>query len=180
MSMDSIARDVGVSAVTVKAWLSILESSYLIFFLEVDANNLGLKLLKSPKLYFMDTGLLCHLLRIESKEDLLLDRMKGAVVESFAVAEMLKTRSNAGKRGNLSYFRDRKGLEVDIVADWKQSRAIEVKSSSAAEGKLSKNLRRYLELKDDPKTKGAIFYLGDSSLSVGGIDYVGWRDWGRY
>lgn len=179
LSMDSISRDVGVSAATIKSWLSILEGSYLIHFLQADMNNLGRSLLKTPKLYFVDTGLLCHLLRLESKEELLLNRMKGAVVETFAVSEMLKSRTNMGKRGNLTYFRDRKGFEVDIIADWKRTCAIEVKSNSGTEGKLSANVRKYLGLKGDPDTKGAVFYLGDNTITINGIDYVSWRDWGR-
>ena len=180
LSMDSISRDVGISATTVKSWLSILENSYLIHFLEADTNNLGRTLVKTPKLYFIDTGLLCHLLRLESKEELLLDRMKGAIIETFAVSEMLKSRTNVGKKGNLTYFRDRKGFEVDIIADWKRTRAVEIKSSSKTEAKKSANVRKYLELRDDPKTKGAIFYLGDNTITINNIDYVSWRNWGNY
>ena len=180
LSMDSIARDVGMSAPTIKSWLSILERSYIIHFLEPDSNNLGRALVKSPKLYFVDTGLLCHLLRIESKEELLLSEKKGAVVETFAVSELLKQRTNAGRKGNLTFFRDRTGFEVDTIADWKHSFAIEIKSTSESEAKASRNLRRYLELKNDNDTKGVVFYLGDLSMNVNGIDYVGWRDWGRY
>ena len=180
LSMDSIARDVGMSAPTIKSWLSILERSYIIHFLEPDSNNLGRALVKSPKLYFVDTGLLCHLLKIKSKEELLLSEKKGAVVETFAVSELLKQRTNVGRKGNLTYFRDRTGFEVDTIADWKHSFAIEIKSTSESEGKASKNLRRYLELKEDNETKGAVFYLGDLTLNMNGIDYVGWRDWGRY
>ena len=179
LSMDSIARDVGMTAPTIKSWLSILERSYIIHFLEPDSNNLGRAVVKSPKLYFVDTGLLCHLLRIESKEELLLSKQKGAVVETFAVSELLKHRTNAGRKGNLTYFRDSTGFEVDTIADWKRSFAIEIKSTSESEAKASKNLRRYLELKGDKETKGAVFYLGDLTMNVNGIDYIGWRDWAK-
>ena len=180
LSMDSIARDVGMSAPTIKSWLSILERSYIIHFLEPDTNNLGRTLVKAPKLYFVDSGLLCHLLRIKSKEELLLSEKKGAVVETFAISELLKRRTNAGRKGNLTYFRDRTGFEVDTIADWKHSFVIEIKSNSENEAKASKSLRRYLELRDDPGTKGAVFYLGDVSMTMNGVDYVGWRDWGAY
>ena len=180
LSMDKIARDVGISATTVKSWLSILESSYLIHFLEADTNTLGKTLLKTPKLYFVDPGLLCHLLRLESKEELLLDRMKGAVVETFAISELLKNRTNAGKKGNLTYFRDRKGFEIDTIADWKHTRAIEIKSGSGADDRLSANIRKYLDLLNNPKAKGAVFYLGDHTMKMKGIDFVSWRDWGHY
>lgn len=179
LSMDRIARDVGVTAPTIKSWLSILARSYIIHFLEPDSNNLGRALVKSPKLYFVDTGLLCHLLRIESKEQLLLSEKKGAVVETFAVSELLKQRTNAGRKGNLTYFRDRTGFEVDTIADWKHSFAIEIKSTTESEAKASRNLKKYLELKGDNDTRGAVFYLGDLTMNSNGIDYIGWRDWGK-
>ncbi|MBQ9565971.1 MAG: ATP-binding protein [Synergistaceae bacterium] len=180
LSMDSISRDVGVSAPTVKKWLSILEASCVIHLLEADSNNLGRTLIKSPKLYFIDSGLLCHLLRLETKEELLLDERKGAVVETFAVSELLKARMNAGKRPNLTYFRDKNGFEVDTIADWKRTFAIEIKSSSGAESKLSGNTRKYLDLRKGPNVRGAVFYLGDDSMTINGVEYVGWRDWGEF
>lgn len=178
-SMNSIARDVGVSAPTVRSWLSILERSYIIHFLEPDVNNLGKALVKSPKLYFVDTGLLCHLLRIESVEELLLHDRKGAAVETFAVSELLKSRTNSGRKGNLTYFRDRKGFEVDTIADWKHTFAIEIKSASETEEKASRNLRKYLDLRGGDAARGAVFYLGDVTMKINGIEYVGWRDWGK-
>ena len=90
VNYDSISRDIGVSAVTIKNWCSILEASYIIHFLEPDNNNLGRTVVKTPKLYFVDSGLMCYLLRLESKEELLLDSHKGAVVETAAVSELLK------------------------------------------------------------------------------------------
>lgn len=180
LSMDSIARGVGVSAPTIKSWLSILEQSYIIHLLEPDSNNLGKTLVKSPKLYFVDTGLLCYLLRINSKEDLLLNEMKGAVVETFAVSEMLKNRTNIGKKGNLTYFRDRGGFEVDTIADWDHTFAIEIKSTTQTDTKASRNIKKYLDLKADKQTKGAIFYLGDNTIKINDIDYVGFKDWGNF
>ena len=180
LSVESISRGVGVSAPTVKSWLSILEQSYIIYLLEPDSNNLGRALVKSPKLYFVDTGLLCYLVRINSKEELLLHEMKGAIVETFAVAEMLKNRTNIGKKGNLTYFRDRTGLEVDTIADWNHTFAIEIKSTTQTDTKASKNLTKYIELKADKKTKAAIFYLGDNTIKINDIEYVGFKDWGKF
>ena len=180
LSMDSIARGIGVSAPTVKQWLSILESSFIIHFLEPDTQNLGKSLVKTPKLYFVDSGLLCHLLRIESVEELILHPNKGAVVETFALGELLKGRLNQGKHPNLTYFRDQKGFEVDTIADWKRTFAIEIKSTIEAEQKLSKNARDYLALRGDDGTRGAVFYLGDLTCTINGIDFVSWKDWGEY
>ena len=180
LSMDGIARDVGVSAPTIKKWLSILENSYIIHFLEPDSNNLGKSIVKTPKLYFVDSGLLCHLLRLDSKEELLLSRHKGAVVETFAVAVLLKQRMNLGKKPNLTFFRDSKGFEVDTIADWKHTFAIEIKSSNAPEAKLSANTKKYLELRGDNNARNAVFYLGDISMTINGTSYVSWKDWGNF
>ena len=180
LSMDSIARGISVSAPTVKHWLSILESSFIIHFLEPDTQNLGKSLVKSPKLYFVDSGLLCHLLRIESVEELILHPNKGAIVETFALAELLKGRLNQGKQPNLTYYRDLKGFEVDTIADWKHTFAIEIKSTIEAEQNLSRNTRDYLALRGDDGSRGAVFYLGDLTCTINGIDYVSWKDWGKY
>ncbi len=177
LSMESISKNLGVSAPTVKQWLSILEASFIIHFLEPDLNNLGRSIVKTPKLYFSDTGLLCHLLRLNSKEELLLSPYKGAVVETFAVAELLKSRFNIGKKPELSFFRDSKGFEVDTIADWKHTYAIEIKSTSDTEQKLSANTRKYVSLREDTKCQGAVFYLGDITCTINGIQYVSWQDW---
>lgn len=179
LSMESIAKNLGVSAPTVKQWLSVLESSFLIHFLQPDTNNLGRSLVKTPKLYFTDTGLLCHLLGIDSPEELILSQYRGAVVETFAVAELTKKRTNQGKSPNLTFFRDSSGLEMDIVADWKHSFSVEVKSTSEAERKLSAGVKKYLALRGDENFTSKVFYLGDLTCKINGIQYVGWKDWGK-
>ena len=136
--------------------------------------------MKTPKLYFVDSGLMCHLLRLASKEDLLLSRYKGAAVETFAVAEMLKHRLNQAKKPNLTFFRDNRGFEVDTIADWDNTFAIEIKSSISPEPKLSANTKKYLELLDDETAKNVVFYLSDISMNIGGTSYVSWRDWEDY
>ncbi len=179
LSMESIATATGVSSPTIKAWLSILEASYIIHFLAPDTNNLGRSVVKTPKLYFVDTGLLCHLLRIDTVEELLLSSYKGAVVETFAVSELMKRRMNRGIKPNLTFFRDSHGFEVDIIADWKRTIVIEIKSANAPENKLSANTRKYLELRKEPAAMASVYYLGDLSVTINNIRYVGWKDWGK-
>ena len=174
----AISGIIGVSAVTVKSWLSVLESSYIIHFLEPDSNNLGKSVVKTPKLYFVDPGLMCYLLRLDSTEELLLDDHKGAVVETMAVSELLKKRFNSGKKPNLTFFRDKNGFEVDTIADWKHTFAIEVKSGGETEKKLSANVRKYIELRADG-AKGMVYYLGDLTCDINGVRYVSWKDWGE-
>lgn len=177
INYDDISRSIGVSGVTIKAWLSILEASYIIHFLEPDSNNLGRSVVKTPKLYFVDPGLMCYLLRLDSKEELLLDDHKGAAVETMAVSELLKNRYNTGKKANLTFFRDKNGFEVDTIADWKHTFAIEVKSNSDTEKKMSSNVKKYMDLRSDG-VKGKVYYLGDLTCTVNDIQYVSWKDWG--
>lgn len=178
LNMESISRDLGLSAVTVKSWLSMLEASYIIHMLEPDSNNLGRTVVKTPKLYFVDCGLLCYLLRLESKENLLLSRYKGAVVETMAVSELLKKRFNEGRRSNLTYFRDKNGFEVDAIAQWNSDYAIEVKSDSNSDRKLSGNVKKYLDERKD-ECRGVVYYLGSLDCTVNDVHYVPWKEWGK-
>ena len=178
LNMESISREIGVSANTIKSWLSILENSFIIHLLEPDTNNLGRSIVKTPKLYFVDVGLLCYLLRIDSKEELLLSRYKGAVVETMAVSELLKLRFNKGRKAELTYFRDSNGFEVDVIADWHKTYALEVKSDSETEKKLSANVRKYIDLRET-EIKGYVYYLGDITCDINNIKYVSWKDWGN-
>lgn len=178
VNYDGLSRSIGVSAVTIKSWLSILEASYIVHFLEPDSNNLGKSIVKTPKLYFVDSGLMCYLLRLDSKEELLLDDHKGAAVETMAVSELLKKQFNAGKKPNLTFFRDKNGFEVDAIADWKCTFAIDVKSNAETENNLSSNVRKYIELRADD-SEGTVYYLGDLTCDVKGVHYVSWKDWGR-
>ncbi len=178
VNYNGLSSGLGVSAVTIKSWLSILEASYIIHFLEPDSNNLGKSVVKTPKLYFVDSGLMCYLLRIDSKEELMLDDHKGAAVETMAVSELLKKRFNSGKKSNLTFFRDKNGFEVDTIADWKHTFAIEVKSNSNTEKKMSSNVRKYIDLRADG-SEGKVYYLGDLTCELNGVQYVSWKDWGK-
>ena len=178
INYDDLSRSIGVSAVTIKSWLSILEASYIIHFLEPDSNNLGRSIVKTPKLYFVDPGLMCYLLRLDSKEELLLDDHKGAAVETMAVSELLKKRYNEGKKSSLMFFRDKNGFEVDTIADWKHTLAIEVKSNSDTEKEMSSNVKKYVKLKGD-NTQGMVYYLGDLTCEIDGVRYVSWKEWGK-
>ena len=101
-------------------------------------------------------------------------------METFAVAELLKHRMNNGKKPNLTFFRDKKGFEVDTIADWKHTFAIEIKSSSAPEAKLSANTRKYVEMRDGEDVRNAVFYLGDVTMNINDTAYVSWKDWSSF
>ena len=110
-----LANEIGISSHTITAWLSVLQASYIVALLPPYFENTRKRLTKTPKLYFMDTELTCHLLGIESPEQLARDKMRGALFENFIVTEALKQRYNMGKESNLYFYRDSNQNEVDLV-----------------------------------------------------------------
>lgn len=130
MNYSSLARDADIDARTAKAWLSMLDASYITFALHPYYRNPGKRLTKSPKLYFYDTGLLCYLLGISSSEQLVSSEYFGAVCENFIVAETQKNHLNRGVRPELYFYRDDRKIEVDLLdfTDARARKLVEVKS----------------------------------------------------
>ena len=143
MDYTALANAVGVSANTIKHWLSILEASFVVFKLPPYFENFGKRVVKSPKYYFIDTGLLTFLLGIEKPAQVVRDPLVGQLFENLIVLECLKLRSNQGKIPNLYFYRDSNGNEVDVLfQDGRNLVAIEVKSSSTYNPVLLKGLRK--------------------------------------
>lgn len=115
LNVSSLANDVGVSHTTARAWLSVLEASYVIFLLQPYYRNVSKRLVKSPKLFFYDVGLAAFLLGIENKRQISRDPLRGNLFENMVVAEALKHRFHLGRRSNLYFYRDSKGNEVDLL-----------------------------------------------------------------
>lgn len=139
-----LAAPLGVSVPTISQWLSILETTQQIILVPPFYENFGKRLVKSPKLYFSDSGLLCHLLGIESERVLFKSPLLGPVFESFVACEIVKIMNNAGKRRELYYFRDRQGLEVDFLVPTGNRRLVlmEAKASRTVTSGLAASLVR--------------------------------------
>lgn len=147
INLTSLGSDVGVSRKTVREWLSVLERSYVIFQLEPYYANVGRRLIKSPKLYFYDVGLASYLVGIQFAEQLVTHPLRGALFENAVVVEALKFRFNRGFRSNLSFFRDARGLECDLLYETGRGvGAIEIKSGSTISSGYSRSLDRVAEL----------------------------------
>jgi len=139
----AISREIGVTSATISEWLSILETSYIIFRLPPYFNNPNKSLTKSPKIYFYDTGLLCNLLNINTSEELNASSVRGAVFENLAILELLKKDINAGHRPRLYFYRQHSGLEVDAVRfDGTGLHLYEIKSGKTIQPGYSKNIDR--------------------------------------
>lgn len=165
-----LANEVGVSANTITSWLSVLQASYIIMLLPPYHENLSKRLVKTPKLYFMDTGLACYLLGIESPEQLSRDKMRGALFENFIVIEALKQRFNQGKESNLYFYRDSHHNEVDLLLKRNSGLyGIEIKSSMTYHTDFEKALRQ-LDSWVKPCVEGkAVVYSGSLENTVGDI-----------
>ena len=147
MDYRSLSNDVGVDAKTIKNWLSILEASFIVFKLPPYFENFGKRVVKSPKYYFVDCGLLAFLLGIEKPEHISRDPLVGNLFENLVVMECLKAQANQGKLPNLYFFRDSNGNEVDLIYQAGRSlRALEIKSSSTFQPSQLKGLKKISSL----------------------------------
>lgn len=134
LNRDELARQTGVDTKTILSWVGLLENSYIIFLLQPWHNNLNKRIIKGPKLYFYDTGLLCHLLGLKSVAAIKASRQYGSLFEDWVISEVKKNRFNAGQSGGLYYFRDNVGNEVDLITE-------KYGAPFAIEGKTSLNVK---------------------------------------
>ena len=173
LNMDSLASDVGVSPVTVKRWISLLVASYIVFLLRPHSRNFNKRLVKTPKLYFYDTGLLCYLLNIRSADDLELHSLRGHIFETYIISELYKSCYNMGVEPPLYYWRDSQGHEVDlIIEDGERLYPIEIKSAQTISTSLFDGLNYWCSL--DKTNSGMLIYGGSESLTRNGHRVWSW------
>ena len=171
-----LGAEVGVSSKTISHWLSVLQASYLITLLPPYYENIPKRLVKSPKLYFNDPGLACHLLDIESPQQLDRDKMRGAIFENMIVMEAIKHRYNMGLEGGVFFYRDSNQNEVDLLIKQEgELTAIEVKSSMTYSSSFEKALTQIEGWIKTPISKKAIVYSGDFENTSGNINLINYR-----
>ncbi|HQW25306.1 MAG TPA: ATP-binding protein [Saprospiraceae bacterium] len=176
INLSAISIECGIELKTVQSWLAVLESSYIIFMLKPHHANFNKRLVKSPKLYFYDTGLACSLLGITTSRELSLSPFRGALFENAVVSEKLKIENNK-TRGSLVFFwRDNKGIEVDLLMDDGQEVTIaEIKSGATFNNAFLKNLNYWNQLSG--QQGGELIYGGDKSHPLPGKNkLVSWKD----
>ena len=173
LNMDSLASDTGVSPVTVKRWLSLLEASYIVFLLKPHARNSNKRLIRSPKLYFYDTGLLCYLLNIRSAGDLEQHSLRGAIFETYIVSEFVKACCHRGIEPPLYYWRDSQGHEVDLlIENGEDLFPVEIKSGQTVSGSMFDALNYWNKL--DQGETGMLVYGGAESYVRNGYRVRSW------
>lgn len=177
-NLSELARDAAISVPTVRSWLSILESSYLVFRLQPYFRNFNKRLIKSPKLYFYDTGLLCFLLGIKTAEQLLLDQQKGGIFENFIINEYLRQIHHQNLHRELYYWRDSNGLEIDLLvgSDSPAFDLVEIKASKTISQIMFKNLDAVGRLAGSLSNRKILVYGGTLSQKRTEYQVWGWQE----
>ena len=175
LNLSSLAVDAGIAQTTATAWISMLEASYMCFMLRPYYNNFKKRLVKMPKLYFYDSGVVCFLLGIESPIQLQNHQARGAIFEGFVISEMSKKWFNKGKSFNLYFWRDHLGVEIDIVHEIDQKiQPIEIKSSETFQVGFSDNLRKFEKISNS-QVNPTLVYCGQESFTQGNIIVQPWE-----
>lgn len=177
LNLSSLGNDCGISHDTARRWLSMLEASFVVFRLQPHHANFNKRLTKSPKLYFVDTGLLCFLLQIESAAQLEAHAMRGAVFENLVITELHKSHYNLGQLPQLYFWRDHRGNEIDLVMDiGGRSIPVEIKSGATIAEDWFKGLDYWQRLAGTD-SNGILVYGGDQSFIRHGYQVCSWRQW---
>lgn len=161
LNLSSLSTEVGISSTTLKEWVSILEASFVIYRLSPYYRNFGKRLVKTPKLYFVETGLAAWLLGIETPEQILRDPLHGGLFENMVVMDAVKTRLNAGCEPSLYFWRDNKGHEADLVLERQRHLIpVEIKSSMTWHTEFAKNIQ-WMQKNLPDIEHGHVIYAGD-------------------
>ena len=176
LNLSALGNDCGVSHNTARSWLSVLEASYVVYQLRPHFANFRKRLVKATKLYFLDPGLLCHLLEIDSPKQLTAHSSRGAIFEGWVVSELLKARLHNDLEPRLYFWRDYMGREVDIViGSLPGAVPIEAKSGATVAQDFFKGLRYWSQLAGASAEHGWVVYGGEEDQARSGGRVIGWR-----
>lgn len=174
LNMSEIARDIGVTVATVKKWISVLEASYIVFLLPPFYKNFGKRIIKAPKLYFYDTGLVSYLLGIENQTLFENGASFGPLFENYIVSEIMKKEIHAKNNTGLFYFRSNYGLEVDLIIDRKTTKDwIEIKASETFRLQMTAAIESLME----PGDKGFLVYNGKELKYTKEVKILNFKDY---
>jgi len=181
INLSALGSDAGLSHNTVRAWLSVLETSYIIHRLPAWHANIRKQVVKAPKLHFFDSGLVCYLLGIRRQEQLRFHPLRGAIFESWVISEIYKTIVHSGVQPNLFHYRETRGLEIDLLIEQDEGLdAVEIKSGATIAVDFFKNLKRFSDRmkvagKNRPIRKHVV-YGGDDYQQRSDAQVLSWHD----
>ena len=180
LNLSAIGNEVGIDAKTVRSWLSVLEASFVIFFLSPFYKNYNKRVVKQPKLYFYDTGLICALLGLQSAAQLSTFYLRGNLFENFVIAEYLKERIHRGKQPNAYFWRDNTGNEVNLLLNNGTTLlAAEIKSGQTITPDFFRNLARFRRYSGLPSECSYLVYGGDTAMKRKAAQVLSWRNMQR-
>jgi len=176
LNLSALASDCGISHVTAREWMTVLEASYIVYLLRPHHRNFGKRLVKMPKLYFLDTGLMAYLLGIRDTDTLSTHASRGALFETLVVSEWVKRQFNAGQVAELYFWRDSAGHEVDLlIPDGNRFMPVEIKSGSTFSADWTAALRKLSALFGDAALSPGIVYGGEGRYEREGCHVAGWK-----
>ena len=179
LNLSSLANDAGIAHMTARRWLSVLQTSFQVFLLRAHYKNFNKRLIKSPKLYFTDTGLLCYLLRIRDSEELRMHGGRGAIFETWVISEILKNYRNRNESPDIFFWRDASGHEIDLLISFANSLVpVEIKSGETIGGDFFKGIDYWRSLPEQAECPVALVYGGDKSYRRREIAVTSWQHWG--
>ena len=175
LNMSSLATECGVTIPTINSWLSVLQSSYIIYLLQPDYRNFSKRLVKTPKLYFYDTGLACSLLEIKQASQVSNHYLRGGLFENMVIGEFLKRGLNEGDRPSFTFWRDSNGNEVDLLMNkGDHVDAVEIKSGQTNNADFFKNLKYWSKLSGEDKDHCQVVYGGSQHRSTSEGELIPW------
>ncbi len=175
LNLSGLASDCGIAHMTAQRWLSVLEASFLVLLLRPYHRNFGKRMIKSPKLHFLDPGLLCYLLQIRAPADLPAHASRGAIFESFVVSELAKGFTHRGEQPRLFFWRDSQGHEVDVLVELSDGLLpIEIKSGQTVAEDAFDNLHFWRGLAGASAKDAALVYGGTRHYKRSGVNVVPW------
>ncbi|MCL2650429.1 MAG: ATP-binding protein [Candidatus Azobacteroides sp.] len=181
LNINSLANECGITVPTVNAWLSVLETGSIIFLLKPYYKNYNKRLIKSPKLYFHDTGLAASLLGLENSQQLSTHYLRGELFENMVIVEYLKKEFAKGKDPQIYFWRDSNQNEVDLLVETGTTlQAIEIKSGATLNNNYFKGLAHFQQISDIDKDNLMVVYGGDADYSATNGRFISWKNWGEF
>ena len=176
LNLSSLANECGIAVSTISTWISILEASYICYLLKPDHNNYAKRLVKTPKLYFYDTGLACSLLDIRSPEQVSTHFLRGGLFENLVINEFIKEAYNKGEEPNLTFWRDSTGNEVDLLRTMEGKQyAYEIKSGATYSSDFFKGISKWAKLSGATPEQCFAIYTGDKNMKTSQGEVLSWK-----
>ncbi len=180
LNLSSLSAECGITHNTAKSWISVMEASYIVFLLRPHHSNFNKRLVKMPKLYFYDVGLVSWLLGIRTTEQMITHPLRGNIFETFIISELIKSKLNQGEKPDFSFWRDSNGNEVDLIIELgAHFFPVEIKSGRTLTNESYAGLRKWCSLAGKKAGAPALIYAGDESYQHKVIHVIGWKECGN-